>query len=88
MRTLQLKSDYDSVQYQSLTYTDGIYLQNIGGDQLKLVIDYLTYLDNSETNEEMVMPTNIESQIELFETAEYLGLDELKVLVVKEGLLK
>ncbi len=34
------------------------------------------------------MPKNIESQIELFETAEYLGLDELKVLVVKEGLLK
>lgn len=46
-RILQTReSDSSSQLYQSLTYTDGIYLQNITGDQLQYVIEYLQYVDN------------------------------------------
>jgi hypothetical protein len=37
MRIIQTKES-DSEQYQSLTYTDGIYLQNIKGEQLEQII--------------------------------------------------
>jgi hypothetical protein len=34
------------------------------------------------------MPDDFLTQVELFETAEYLGLDDLKLKVVTEGLMK
>jgi hypothetical protein len=89
--TKVLQNRESSQLYQSLTYTDGIYLQNISGDQLKLVIDYLYYVDdqqNEEAKNEFTVPQDFFTQVELFETAEYLGLDDLKIRVVTEGIMK
>jgi|LauGreDrversion4_2_1035121.scaffolds.fasta_scaffold127554_2 hypothetical protein len=79
MTVLQGKDTTDTDPYQSLTYTDGIYLQNINGEQLKQVITYLYNLDNPDQNKPMEIPTDFIPQMELFETAEYLGLDDLRV---------
>jgi hypothetical protein len=35
-----------------------------------------------------VIPQDFNSQLELFETAEYLGLDELKTRVVNDGIMQ
>jgi hypothetical protein len=87
MQVLQQRETSESDQYQSLTYTDGIYLQNINGDQLEQVIDFLYHLDSPSTKPDVVIPQEFSEQLELFETAEYLGLDDLKVRVVNDGIM-
>jgi light-regulated signal transduction histidine kinase (bacteriophytochrome) len=87
MQVLQQRETSESDQYQSLTYTDGIYLQNINGDQLEQVIDFLYHLDSPGTKPDVVIPQEFSEQLELFETAEYLGLDDLKVRVVNDGIM-
>lgn len=47
MKVLQCKdASLSDLNYQSITYTDGIYLQNISGDQLALILDHLYHKDN------------------------------------------
>lgn len=36
----------------------------------------------------MQMPTDFQTLVELFETAEYLGMDSLKIRIVTEGIMK
>ncbi len=36
----------------------------------------------------MIIPQDFSGQLELFETAEYLGLDDLKVRVVNDGIMQ
>lgn len=56
---MQVLATKDStVEYQSLTYTDGIYLQNITGEQLQLVIDYLYHVDTPSTKPNLTIPTD------------------------------
>lgn len=38
MQVFAIKGDGTDTEYQSLTYTDGIYLQSISGDNLEIVI--------------------------------------------------
>ena len=52
------------------------------------MIDYLSYLDNPDTAKDLEIPDDFPTQVELFENAEYLGLDDLKIKVVSEAIMK
>jgi hypothetical protein len=53
------------------------------------VIEYLYHVDQPKVKPPLVIPTeSFVKQVELFETAEYLGLDELKVRVLTDGVMK
>ena len=56
MTVLQSKVESGSDPYQSLTYTDGIYLQNINGEQLQLVISHLYHLDSPDDHKPAQIP--------------------------------
>jgi hypothetical protein len=51
------------------------------------VIDYLSYIDSPDTAKELVIPDDFSAQVELFENAEYLGLDDLKIKIVSEAIM-
>jgi hypothetical protein len=55
---------------------------------LKIIIDYLYHKDDPEKYPTWVIPEQFNALIELFETAEYLGLDDLKVEALKVLLQK
>ena len=44
--------------------------------------------DPTQIQEGVKIPEDFVEQVELFETAEYLGLDDLKIRVVTEGIMK
>ena len=54
---------------------------------MQQVLAYLSHLDSPSAHADLVMPEDFKAQLELFETAEYLGLDELKIRVVNEGIM-
>ena len=82
MQLTTMKGDGSDTEYQSLTYTDGIYLQSITGDNLELVIQYLYHMDDPE--KEFKLPEGFHQLIELFETADYLNMDSFKVPIVQK----
>ena len=45
-------------------------------------------MDQPDDHQPLQIPTELIKQMELFETAEYLGLDELKVQIVTDGVMK
>ena len=45
-------------------------------------------MDRPDDHLPLEIPTELMKQMELFETAEYLGLDELKVQIVTDGVMK
>jgi hypothetical protein len=45
-------------------------------------------VDRPDDHLPLEIPTELMKQMELFETAEYLGLDELKVQIVTDGVMK
>ena len=45
-------------------------------------------MDRPDDHKPLEIPSELIKQIELFETAEYLGLDELKVQIVTDGVMK
>lgn len=74
MRALQVKDNSDEDYNSLISTTDGIYLQNINSDQLETVIKYLYNIDDADKHK-FEMPTAFNVLMNLFETAEYLGLD-------------
>lgn len=51
------------------------------------MIEYLHYLEAPESAKDLVIPDDFMTQVELFETAEYLGLDDLKIKIVSEAIM-
>ncbi|CDW82632.1 UNKNOWN [Stylonychia lemnae] len=87
MRALQIKDNSDEDYNSLISTTDGIYLQNINSDQLETVIKYLYNIDDPEKHK-FEMPQQFNVLMNLFETAEYLGLDQMKVQITLEILKK
>ncbi len=52
------------------------------------MIDFLYHIDSPETKRDVSIPSDFGQQLELFEASEYLGLDELKLRVVNEGIMQ
>lgn len=78
MRALGVKENSDEDYNSLISSTDGIYLQNIYSEQLEAVIKYLYYLEDPENNP-LDIPQEFSGLMNLFETAEYLGLDQMKI---------
>jgi hypothetical protein len=55
---------------------------------LALIIDYLYHVDNPEKCPNLVLPTEFQGLVDMFETAEYLGMDDLKMKLILEGFLQ
>lgn len=82
MGALQVRDeeqDFNSL----MSSTDGIYLQNINSEQLEKVIEYLYFVDDSSKHS-FTAPEDFKQLMNLFETAEYLDMDKMKVHITLE----
>ena len=63
---------------------DGIFLENVDGEQLEYLISWLQYMDDAENNKMKDFPKEIDKLLELYKVADFYDMPRIKDQILEE----